>query len=84
MNKKNQAKRNKNCCQHNLLWTIRASGLNQWRVYFYEVRKIFRILLRTRKNKSKQKEFAMCVAESKRWCSRTVHSSTIGNNFEKN
>ena len=34
--------------------------------YFYEIRKIFWILLWTGKNKSKQKDFAMCVAESKR------------------
>ncbi|MDF4223558.1 hypothetical protein PXC01_18320 [Maribacter sp. M208] len=34
--------------------------------YFYDVRKIFGILLWTGKNKSKQKDFAMCVAESKR------------------
>jgi hypothetical protein len=35
-------------------------------VYFYEVRKIFGILLWTKKDKTKQKDFAMCVAESKR------------------
>ena len=52
---------------------MRASGLTTlaaWQVerfvYFYEVRKIFWILLWTGKNKSKQKDFAMCMAESKR------------------
>ena len=45
---------------------MRVSGVNKWFVYFYEVRKIFGILLWTGKNKSKQKDFAMCVAESKR------------------
>jgi|TARA_R110002033_G_scaffold66801_2_gene117784 hypothetical protein len=35
-------------------------------MYLYEDRKIFWILLWTGKNKSKQKDFAMYVAESKR------------------
>jgi hypothetical protein len=36
-------------------------------VYFYDVRKIFRILLYKGKEKTKQKDFAMCEAKSKRW-----------------
>jgi len=35
-------------------------------VYFYEVRKIFGILLSRQKEKTKPKDFAMCVAEGKR------------------
>ncbi len=43
-------------------------GLVERFVYFYEVRKIFGILLFSRtKKKRKPKVFAMCMAESKRW-----------------
>jgi len=36
------------------------------------------------KEKTKPKDFAMCVEESKTLvCSRTVHSHTVGNNFDK-
>ena len=42
-------------------------GLYERFVYFYEVRKIFGILLFSgTKKKRKPKNFAMCVAESKR------------------
>jgi hypothetical protein len=36
-------------------------------VYFYDVRKIFGILLWKGKEKTKPKDFAMYLAESKRW-----------------
>ncbi|WP_206743813.1 hypothetical protein, partial [Cochleicola gelatinilyticus] len=56
-------------------------GLNQRFAYFYQVRKIFWILLWPGKEKTKQKDFAMCVAGRQTLvCSRTVHSSTVSIN----
>jgi len=45
---------------------MRASSLIVRFVYFYEDRKIFGILLWTGKEKTKHKDFAICMAESKR------------------